>query len=164
LRGAKHHTASEALIRFQGPEKLRFPDLVTLAATDPPPAELQARLQRVLEEPFISNEATRSGAKPNVPFVRGIGPALRIAEWNINRATRGAELKLALSGEKGFVAAAPIDPVVRRNHVCGKPRFSDAVIASDVNGPGRECCRSLTMAIEESRQTSSFSTNRQRTE
>jgi hypothetical protein len=90
----------EALIRFQGNEKLRFPDLVTLAAIDPPLAELQARLQRVLEEPFISNEATLSGAKPKAPFVRGIGPVLRVAEWNINRTRRGAELKLALSDKK----------------------------------------------------------------
>jgi hypothetical protein len=52
LRGAERNTASGVLIRFQGPEKLRFDDLVTLAAVDPPPAELQARLERVLEEPF----------------------------------------------------------------------------------------------------------------
>src|ERR1700719_2704556 len=106
LHGAERNTASEVLIRFQGPEKLRFDDLVTLAAIDPPPAEVQARLERVLKEPFISNEATLSGAKPKTPFVRDTGHVLRVAEWNINRTTRGAELKLALSDKEGFVAAA----------------------------------------------------------
>jgi endonuclease/exonuclease/phosphatase family metal-dependent hydrolase len=110
LCGADRNTASGELIRFQGPEKLRFDDLVTLAAIDPPPAELQARLERVLEQPFISNEATLSGATPKAPLVRGIGPVLRIAEWNINRTTRGAELKLALSDKQGFVAAAQANP------------------------------------------------------
>ena len=110
LRGAERNTPTGELIRFQGPEKLHFDDLVTLAAIDPPLAELEARLQRVLQEPFISNEATLSGAKPRVPFVPGVGPVLRIAEWNINRTTRGAELKLALSDKEGFVAAARSNP------------------------------------------------------
>jgi endonuclease/exonuclease/phosphatase family metal-dependent hydrolase len=113
LRGAEQNTTSGVLFRFQDPETLRFDDLVTLAAVDPPPAELQARLERVLEEPFISNEATLSGAKPKAPFVRGMGPVLRIAEWNINRTTRGAELKLALSDKEGFVAAARTSPKLR---------------------------------------------------
>lgn len=63
LHGAERSTASAELIRFQGPEKLRFDDLVTLAAIDPPRAELQARLEGVLEQPFISNEATLSGTQ-----------------------------------------------------------------------------------------------------
>jgi hypothetical protein len=43
LSGAEdNNTASGDLIRFQGPEQLRFDDLVTLAEIDPPPAELPA--------------------------------------------------------------------------------------------------------------------------
>jgi hypothetical protein len=45
--------------------------------------------------------------------VRGMGPVLRIAEWNINRTTRGAELKLALSDREGFLAAARANPKLR---------------------------------------------------
>lgn len=110
LRGALRETPTGVLVRFQGPEPLRFDDLVTLATIDPPPAELQARLQTVLQNPFISNEATLSGAKPKAPFVPGMGPMLRIAEWNINRTTRGAGLKLAFSDKEGFVAAARTNP------------------------------------------------------
>jgi hypothetical protein len=74
LHGAERNTPTGELIRFPGPEKLRFDNLVRVATIDPPPSELQARLQRVLQEPCISNEATLSGAKPKTPFVPGMGP------------------------------------------------------------------------------------------
>ena len=90
------------LVRIRGPEKLTFEDLVKLATVDPPPQELQAKLDRTLDEPFINNEATFEGAKPNAPFVQELGPVLRIAEWNINRTPRESQVKDDLETKRPF--------------------------------------------------------------
>jgi endonuclease/exonuclease/phosphatase family metal-dependent hydrolase len=92
------------LVRVQGPPKLNFDELVKLATVEPPPAELQAKLDRILNEPFINNEATYEGAKPNAPFVNELGPVLRIAEWNINRTPRESQVKDALADKAAFLA------------------------------------------------------------
>jgi endonuclease/exonuclease/phosphatase family metal-dependent hydrolase len=94
------------LIRLRSPERLSFDELVQLATTDPPPQELQAKLERVLNEPFVSNEAALEGAKPNAPFVKELGPVLRIAEWNINRTPRESQVKDALADKAVFLAKA----------------------------------------------------------
>lgn len=82
LRGA---AVPGYLLRFQQPPLLSFHDLVVLATIDPPPPEQQERLRKLLSQPFISNEATFNGATPKQPVVPGVGPVLRVAEWNINR-------------------------------------------------------------------------------
>jgi hypothetical protein len=84
LRG-EPDTLTTHLIRFQQPKLLSFDDLVTLATVDPPPPELQKRLDALRAEPFLSNEATLDAAKPLQPTSPGTDPTLRIAEWNINR-------------------------------------------------------------------------------
>jgi hypothetical protein len=63
--------------------------------------------------PFIRNEATLAGAQPKASIVPGVGPVLRIAEWNINPTTRASEVKLALSDRQGFLAAARANPKLR---------------------------------------------------
>jgi endonuclease/exonuclease/phosphatase family metal-dependent hydrolase len=82
---------------FKGPPTLAFQDLVALAADDPPRPALQKRLDRLLSKPFLSNEATLSGIEPKRPDVPGIGPVLRVAEWNINRGIHQREVQVALT-------------------------------------------------------------------
>jgi endonuclease/exonuclease/phosphatase family metal-dependent hydrolase len=45
-------------------------------------------------------------AKPNPPFVKELGPVLRIAEWNINRTPRESQVKEALVDKTAFLAKA----------------------------------------------------------
>ncbi len=84
---------------MKGPPVLSFQDLERLAGEDPPPESVQARLDRLLSEPFVSNEAALRGIEPKRPTVSGIGPVLRVAEWNINRGTNQSEIELALSDQ-----------------------------------------------------------------
>jgi endonuclease/exonuclease/phosphatase family metal-dependent hydrolase len=91
------------LVRVRGPQPLSFDELIKLATTDPPPQELQAKLDRLLNEPFINNEATFEGANPNAPFVHELGPVLRIAEWNINRTPRESQVQGALADKAAFL-------------------------------------------------------------
>ena len=97
------------LVRYQAPKTLSFEDLVALASVDPPPADVQARLDALRSEPFISNEATLDGATPLMPNVAGQGPVLRLAEWNINREENDAML-LAFSDISGYEALAQQNP------------------------------------------------------
>jgi endonuclease/exonuclease/phosphatase family metal-dependent hydrolase len=97
------------LVRFQSPKTLDFEDLVTLAAVDPPPNDVQARLDALLSTPFVSNESWLAGYKPLTPYVPGVGKVLRIAEWNINREEKNA-MMLAFSDMNGFEALARENP------------------------------------------------------
>ena len=96
LAGAQRPESQE-LTAFQAPPTLSFHDLVGLVA-DPPPLAAKAKLDQLLSEPFISNEATLRGSAPKRPSAPGASPVLRIAEWNINRGVNGCEIESALSG------------------------------------------------------------------
>ncbi len=97
------------LVRFQAPRPLAFDDLVALAIEDPPPPRVEARLERLLSTPFLSNEATFAGARPLAPDPAGVGEVLRVAEWNINREEQESML-LALSDLRGYEALARENP------------------------------------------------------
>ncbi len=88
------------------PQLLTFDELVTLSNTDLPAASLAEKLDRILMTPFVSNAATREGAQPHRPVVDGIGPALRVATWNIERGLNFDLIRLALSDPKRFTQAA----------------------------------------------------------
>jgi len=95
----------QRLIRLQAPLPLSFQELVTAATVDPLPPDVQRKLDTLLSEPFISNEATLRGAKPKRPEAGRLGPVLRIAEWNINRGENQREITLALTNAEKFEAA-----------------------------------------------------------
>jgi endonuclease/exonuclease/phosphatase family metal-dependent hydrolase len=101
------------LVRYQSPQTLSFEDLTTIAVVDPPPADLQAKLDALLSVPFLSNEAAFAGYKPLAPEVPGIGKVLRIAEWNINREEKNA-MMLAFSDASGFRELAGENPKLNR--------------------------------------------------
>jgi endonuclease/exonuclease/phosphatase family metal-dependent hydrolase len=85
------------LVSFQGPAKLTFQELLHLAVDETPPSADAEHLRSLLGEPFISNEATLSGVRPIRPAIAGLGPVLRIAEWNIARGVHQAQVEMSLS-------------------------------------------------------------------
>jgi hypothetical protein len=93
---------SSGLISFRAPEKLRFEELLQLAVQEPLPANLADHLKRLLSEPFISDEATLSGVQPIRPVTPGLGPLLRVAEWNIERGVNEQRVELSFSDSHRF--------------------------------------------------------------
>jgi endonuclease/exonuclease/phosphatase family metal-dependent hydrolase len=89
-----------------GPEVLTFDELVSLADTNQPPEPLAEKLDKLLKTPFLSNQATLNGVQPHRPSVDGLGPVLRVAEWNIERGLNFDLIKLALSDPAAFQQAA----------------------------------------------------------
>lgn len=106
IAAPRAYPQAAAVTSLSAPQPLSFEDLVKLATVDPPPAPLEKRLDHLLSTPFISNEASASGAVPRAPQDPVLGPALKIAEWNINRGENEAEVELALTDAAGFMAAA----------------------------------------------------------
>jgi endonuclease/exonuclease/phosphatase family metal-dependent hydrolase len=94
------------LVRFQAPLPLSFDELVSAAAADPPPARLQQKLDTLLSQPFISNEATFRGMKPTTHADTGMGRMIRVVQWNINRGENQEQVRRALTGEGALGDAA----------------------------------------------------------
>lgn len=113
LVSGQPETGSAHLIRLRQPQILPFSDLVTLTTVDPPPPELQKRLEALRSEPFISNEAAFDGVQPIRPLEPGLGPLLRIAEWNINRLDKPT-MRDALSDLRAYRASVRSNPKVSR--------------------------------------------------
>lgn len=84
-------------LKFQSPPTLSFQDLIALADRNPASAAVEAKLNRLLSEPVIDNGASLRGAKPHPVERIGIGPVLRIAQWNINRGINFDYIRFALA-------------------------------------------------------------------
>ncbi len=83
-----------------GPATLTYSELVKLSQVDKPLSPgLQAKMDRLLKTPFISNSAT---AQPRFSTDPKIGKTLRVAEWNIERGLNFDMVVAALSGPEGF--------------------------------------------------------------
>lgn len=98
-------SAGHAVTRVT-PDRLTFSELQILASEDPPPPGVREHLDRVLSEPVIDNQPSLSGAAPKRPEVPGIGPVLRIAEWNVNHGLNEPAIRLALTDAARFERAA----------------------------------------------------------
>ena len=90
------------LTRLSKPELLTFDELVQLEKKDDPQPKLAARLNQLLHTPFISNEASLSGAKPNRPSSETLGPFIRATMWNIERGIQLDGIKIALTEPDKF--------------------------------------------------------------
>jgi endonuclease/exonuclease/phosphatase family metal-dependent hydrolase len=137
-------------IRFQSPKTLGLEDLVTLADVDPPPPDVQARLDALLSTPFVSNESWFAGYKPLSPYVPGVGRVLRIAEWNINREEKNA-MMLAFSDPNGFEALARENPHLKQKTLANaveEARYlqsADVIVLNEVDhGVNRTRYRDVT--------------------
>lgn len=96
---------SDALISEPRPTFLTFDELVKLSETARPSAELQHKLHRVLETPFVETEMTPKNVRPHRPSVEGLGPVLRVVSWNIERGINFDLIRLAFSDPAGFKKA-----------------------------------------------------------
>ena len=77
-----------------------FPELVTLSKDEPLPPTLDAKLSSILDSAVLDN--SYPVAAPTRIQVKGAGPALRIAEWNIERGENFDWVVLALRDGKRF--------------------------------------------------------------
>jgi hypothetical protein len=91
-------------IRSSQPPLLTYEELVALGQPEPFDPPLAAKLHTLLTTPFINNEAYFNGIKPLRPNVDGVGPALRIVEWNIERGAEFDEIEQALADKQAFIA------------------------------------------------------------
>jgi endonuclease/exonuclease/phosphatase family metal-dependent hydrolase len=79
---------------------LTFEQLKTLSKDEPIPPELDSKVSLILHSAVLDN--SYSGLAPRRVPVKGAGPALRVAEWNIERGENFPWVVLALSGGSQF--------------------------------------------------------------
>jgi Endonuclease/Exonuclease/phosphatase family len=81
---------------------LSYEELVALGEETVDPA-LAAKLHTLLTTPFVNNEAYFNGTKPLRPGLKGMGPSLRLVEWNIERGIELDKMKLLLTDKQAFI-------------------------------------------------------------
>jgi endonuclease/exonuclease/phosphatase family metal-dependent hydrolase len=86
----------------QTPELFTYDELVQLYETQPLPAALQERLNRLLTTPFVSNAASARGVKPALPTDAKLGTFLRVVQWNIERGIEYDAISAALTDANRF--------------------------------------------------------------
>ncbi len=87
-----------------GPELLTFDELVLLNDKEPDET-LRKKMDTLLMTPFIGNAAHLAQTAPHRPEVIAIGPALRVAEWNIERGANFDLIRLAFTDPDAFEKA-----------------------------------------------------------
>jgi endonuclease/exonuclease/phosphatase family metal-dependent hydrolase len=91
-------------IRGSQPQLLTYQELVALERQETADPALATKLNTLLTTPFINNEAYFAGTKPLRPDLKGLGPSLRLVEWNIERGISFDEIKLLLTDKQAFIA------------------------------------------------------------
>jgi endonuclease/exonuclease/phosphatase family metal-dependent hydrolase len=103
LFGAANAAAQE-YPKDSRPQLFSYDELVLLGSDQPLSPELSDKLQRLTTTPFINNEAYLRGARPRPLDVPGLGPALRVAFWNIERGLELDDIQLLLTDSDRFMA------------------------------------------------------------
>jgi endonuclease/exonuclease/phosphatase family metal-dependent hydrolase len=93
-------------IRSSQPPLLNYQELVTLTEQETVDPVLSNKLNTLLTTPFVNNEAYFAGTKPHRPYLKGLGPSLRLVQWNIERGMELDEIKLLMTDKQGFLAKA----------------------------------------------------------
>lgn len=78
------------------PDFFGFDELVTLSNADNLSPELEAKLTKILETPTVHNQTPAIRAQPKRRADEGIGPAVRVGFWNIERALQFELIKQVL--------------------------------------------------------------------
>jgi hypothetical protein len=108
---------------------LNYQELVTLSEQEIVDPALADRLQTLLTTPFINNEAYFAGAKPLRPDLKGMGPSLRLVEWNIERGIEFDEIKQLLTDKQGFIAKVHSEAA----NNAGTAKADDQVLNAQMN-------------------------------
>ena len=95
---------SAGYTRTSEPPLLNYQELVALGAQETVDPALAAKLHTLLTTPFINNEAYFNGTKPLRPDLKGMGPSLRLVEWNIERGIELDKIKRLLTDKQGFIS------------------------------------------------------------
>jgi endonuclease/exonuclease/phosphatase family metal-dependent hydrolase len=102
--------AHSAVAPPENPELLSFDELVTLSGTAKPEGTLAARLDSLLNTPFVQSEKTAADIAPRRPDVRGLGTVLRVGLWNIERGLNFELIRAALGDRDEFLRLATAQP------------------------------------------------------
>jgi endonuclease/exonuclease/phosphatase family metal-dependent hydrolase len=92
--------------RSSQPPLLTYQELVTLGEQETVDPALAAKVQTLLTTPFVNNDAYFNGTKPLRPDIKGMGPSLRLVEWNIERGIELDAIKLFMTDKQAFLAKA----------------------------------------------------------
>src|ERR1700722_11456432 len=92
--------------RSAQPPLLTYQELVALGEQETVDPTLAAKVQTLLTTPFVNNEAYFNGTKPLRPDIKGMGPSLRLVEWNIERGIELDAIKLFMTDKQAFLAKA----------------------------------------------------------
>jgi len=91
-------------VRDSEPQLFSYDELVQLSHDQPLTPELTQKLHLITSTPFINNEAYYDGARPRPLEVKGLGPTLRVALWNIERGLELDDIQLFLTDRDRFMA------------------------------------------------------------
>jgi hypothetical protein len=72
-------------VRNAQPKLFSYDELVQLSLNQEMTPELAEKLRVVTTTPFVNNEAYFRQARAHLLEVKGLGPTLRVAFWNIER-------------------------------------------------------------------------------
>ena len=84
---------------------------MTAAEVDPPPPELQQKMDALFNTPFLSNSAAGGGAVATGTD----GRVLHFAEWNIYRTVDDEDAKLALANAPAFLEKERDNPKLKNS-------------------------------------------------
>jgi hypothetical protein len=90
-------------VRDSEPKLFSYDELVQLSLDQPLTPELTEKLHMLTTTPFINNEAYYAGSKPRPLEVKGLGPTLRVAFWNIERGLELDDILLFLTDKSRFM-------------------------------------------------------------
>jgi endonuclease/exonuclease/phosphatase family metal-dependent hydrolase len=99
--------------RSKDPNLLSFEDLVALTSTAKPEGALAARLNALLNTPFVQSAAAE--IQPHRPSVAGLGVVLRVAQWNIEKGLNFELIRSALADRSEFLRMTKADGRIRSN-------------------------------------------------
>jgi endonuclease/exonuclease/phosphatase family metal-dependent hydrolase len=94
---------AQSYVRDSQPQLFSYDELVQLSLDQPLSPELAEKLHVITTTPFINNEAYYAGARPRPLDVKGLGPTLRVACWNIERGLELDDILLFLTDKDRFM-------------------------------------------------------------
>ena len=131
--------ASSVFTQNSAPDFLNYAELETLYDTEIPPLQLKAKLDNLLNTPFVNNSYKNSEA---VAFAKSpqLGEFLRVAHWNIERGLEFEAIEAVFSDQQKFEAMLdnvkfPPESVERRGILAEAAllRAADVIILNEAD-------------------------------